>query len=153
MIRAMPMALLAPALAAGRAMMTAPLMPTARPMATPREGAVPESQLATRVAKRGLAPLSMPVSAELTRCSAKGKSVSGKANQRTPSQKTEGQSARSTGLRAEGKQARVRKPMAMRKKARPLGLMARRPSAMKRNDAPQIRPGSTSKSQPEFTAE
>ena len=152
MIRATPMALLAPSLAAGRAMMTAPLMPTARPMATPREGTVPESQLATRVAKRGLAPFNIPVRAELTRCSAKGKSVNGKANQRTPSQKTEGQSARSTDLRAEGKQARVRKPMTMRTKATPLGPMARSPSAMKRNDAPQIRPGRMSKSQPEFTA-
>ena len=73
--------------------------------------------------------------------------LSGKANQSRPSHATEPQSARATGFRAEGNRARVRKPIEMRTNAMPLGPMERSPSAMKRNDAPQMRPGMMSSSQ------
>ena len=76
-------------------------MPTANPTATPRDGARFRTYEATIVAKRGLAPFSIPVIAEETRCSANGNIVRGNANQSKPSHATEPQSARSTGFRAE----------------------------------------------------
>jgi hypothetical protein len=42
---------------------------------------------------------------------------------------------------------RVRKPIAMRAKVTPFGSTAFKPSAMNRNDAPQIMPGRTNNAQ------
>jgi hypothetical protein len=41
----------------------------------------------------------------------------------------------------------VRKPIAIRAKVTPLGATASSPSAMNKNDAPQITPGTTSSAQ------
>jgi hypothetical protein len=60
------------------------------------------------------------VSAEETRCSAKGNMLSGKANHSTPSSATPAQSDRATGLRAAGTSARVANPTMIRTKAIPL---------------------------------
>ena len=59
-----------------------------------------------------------------------------------------GQADRGTGWRADGKHASVRNPTPMRVKVTPLGPTALSASAMKRNDAPQIVPGTASSSQP-----
>jgi len=96
---------------------------------------------ATRVANSGFAPFNMPVSAEETRCSAKGNMLSGKANQSTPSHATAPQSARATGFLAAGNRASVENPMQILKKVTPFGAIARNPSAMKRKEAPHMRPG------------
>ena len=51
------------------------------------------------------------------------------------------------GRRALGTSPRVTKPTRMRAKVSPFGATERSPSAMKRNDAPQMRPGPRSSSQ------
>ena len=102
------------------------------------------------MAKRGLAPFSIPVIADDTRCSANGNIVRGNANHSNPSQTTEPQSPRSTGFREEGNNASVANPTQIRMKQTPFGPSERSPSAMNRNDAPEIRPGITSSSQPVF---
>lgn len=53
-----------------------------------------------------------------------------------------------SGFLAAGKQASVAKPMQIRTKQTPFGPIAFKPSAMKRNEAPQMRPGRMSNSQP-----
>src|SRR4051812_6243748 len=88
----------------------------------------------------------MPVRAEETRCSAKGNILSGDANQSRPSHATEAQSFFATGCRAEGNKASVPNPTQMRTNATPLGPIERRPSAMNKKEAPQMSPGTTSKS-------
>jgi hypothetical protein len=128
-------------------MRRAPVSPTAKPAVTPREGARRRRYDATKVANSGFAPFSIPVNAEDTRCSAKGNILSGNANQSSPSQATDPQSARATGFLADGNNASVRKPTAIRKNATPLGPIERNPSAMKRKEAPQMRPGRTRSSQ------
>ena len=58
-----------------------------------------------------------------------------------------GQARRSIGARAAGTNDSVANPTAIRTKVTPSGASASRPSAMNRNDAPQMRPGSTSSAQ------
>jgi hypothetical protein len=74
--------------------------------------------------------------------------LSGNASQITPISATLPQSALGTGFHAAGKRARVAKPATMRRKVTPLGPTASNPSAMKRKEAPHIKPGrmSTSRS-------
>ena len=72
----------------------------------------------------------------------------GNANQSKPSHATDGRSARATGFLAEGNRASVANPMQIRTKETPLGPMERRPSAMKRKEAPQMRPGIMRSSHP-----
>src|SRR5258707_8403790 len=71
----------------------------------------------------------------------------GNAIHSTPSRATAPQSDRVIGFRAAGIRASVPKPTTILTKVRPHGAIARRPSAMKRNDAPQTMPGATSSSQ------
>jgi hypothetical protein len=97
---------------------------------------------ATSAAKSGTAPFSMPVSAEETRCSAYGNMLRGKAIQSTPRRATAPQSERGTGRREAGSRDSVIKPTRMRTKVTPLGPIDASPSAMKRNEAPQMIPGS-----------
>ena len=70
--------------------------------------------LATAAAKSGVAPLSMPVSADDTCCSAKGNMLSGNASHKTPSHAVPAQSARRTGARPAGISDSVTNPMAIR---------------------------------------
>jgi hypothetical protein len=128
-------------------MSTVPPNPTARPAATARDGARRVRPAATMAVKRGIAPFSIPVSAEETRCSAKGNMLRGKASQSTPSKAMPGQSERATDPRADGMSPSVMNPMRIRVKVKPLGPTDLSPSAMKRKDAPQISPGPTSRSQ------
>ncbi len=97
--------------------------------------------------KSGTAPFSIPVSADDTCCSAKGNMLKGKAIQSTPTSAVPGQSSRLTERRDPGNRARVRNPTRIRVKVTPLGPIASRPSAMNRNDAPQIVPGTMSRIQ------
>ena len=122
-------------------------MPTTRPLITWREGQARARKAATITTKSGLAPFNMPVSAELIRCSAKGNMLSGNAIQRRPTQKMPGQSSRGTGRRAAGTKDRVAKPIRIRRKVMPFGGIAPSPSAMKRNEAPQMSPGAARRSQ------
>ena len=89
-------------------------------------------------------PFSIPASAEDTRCSANGNIVSGKASQMRLSAAVGQPSPGASGRRAAGTTDRVRKPMNRRMNVTPSGAMASSPSAMNRNDAPQIAPGTTS---------
>jgi hypothetical protein len=91
--------------------------------------------------KRGTAPLSMPVSAEETCRSAKGNMLSGNAIQRIPTSAVPSRSSRPIARRDPGKTARVRNPTRMRVKVTPFGPIASSPSAMNRNEAPQMAPG------------
>jgi hypothetical protein len=72
---------------------------------------------------------------------------SGNAIQSTPSNAVPRQSAREIGPRAAGIIDRVMNPMAMRMKATPNAPTDSSPSAMKRNDVPQITPGPSRSSQ------
>src|SRR5262245_42619968 len=94
-------------------------------------------------AKSGIAPFSIPVVADETCCSAIGNMLSGNAIQRTARAKTPRQSPRESGVRAPRTLVRTAKPTRSRMNVTPLGPMAVRPSAMNRNEAPQIRPGTT----------
>ena len=122
-------------------MSTAPVMPTTRPTMTELDGMLRAISAATMTTKRGFAPFSMPVKAEVMRCSANGNMLRGKAIHNTPTQAMATRSCRRTGPRAAGKRDSVAKPIAMRRKVTPLGAMASSPSAMNRKDAPQIKPG------------
>ena len=102
-------------------------------------------RLATAATNSGVAPFSMPVSADDTCCSANGNMLSGNASHSTPSAAVPAQSARATGRRADGNRDSVRKPIAMRVNVTPFGATASRPSAMNRKDAPQMTPGTTNR--------
>ncbi len=141
-----PNALLDPP-SAGTAITTAPPKPMTRPASVPRSGNRCASRLATAATHSGVAPFNMPVSADDTCCSANGNMLSGNANHSTPSAAVPAQSARATGRRADGNRDSVRNPIAMRVNVTPFGSTAARPSAMNRNDAPQITPGTTSNAQ------
>src|ERR1700722_9569240 len=143
-----PAAVLCPSRMEGSAIKMAPPMPTANPANTRPEGARRAMTAATTAVNKGLAPFSIPVSADETCCSAKGNMLSGKAIQRTPIAPMPIQSDRKTGLRDPGNKESVPKPIRMRRKVTALGPTTRMPSAMKRNEAPQTSPGSTSNSQP-----
>src|SRR5438067_9543240 len=73
--------------------------------------------------------------------------LKGKANQRELSATIPGHAELSIDLRAAGKKESVRNPMTMRMNETPFGAVARNPSAMKRNDAPQMIPGMATRSQ------
>ena len=89
----------------------------------------------------------MPVSADEIHCSACGNMLIGNANHSRPRAATRFQSLRTIGCRAPGTRLSVRKPMRMRMNVTPSGATAVSPSAMKRNEAPQITPGRTMSSQ------
>ena len=76
--------------------------------------------------------------------------LSGKANHNNPSHATEPQCARATGFLADGNNASVANPTQIRTNETPFGPMERSPSAMSRKEAPQMRPGMTSRSQSLF---
>jgi hypothetical protein len=116
-------------------------------MAMLRDGSRRAMPAATIAVKSGTAPFSIPVSADETCCSAKGNMLSGNAIQSTPTSAMPGQSSRPTGRREPGNSASVRKPTRMRVNVTPFGPIASRPSAMKRNDAPQMTPGTMSRIQ------
>ena len=73
--------------------------------------------------------------------------LSGNAIQSTPTSAVPSQSSRRIARREPGNSARVRNPTRMRVKVTPLGPIASSPSAMKRNDAPQMTPGTISRIQ------
>ena len=95
--------------------------------------------LATMAANSGVAPLSMPVSADETCCSANGNMLSGKATQ-TAERRGPRTSAAEIGLRARAQGERS-ESMTTRTNVTPFGATASRPSAMNRNEVPQIVPG------------
>ncbi len=74
--------------------------------------------------------------------------LSGNANQSKPSHATELQAARATGFLADGNSASVANPITIRTKATPFGPIERNPSAIKRKEAPQIKPGMRRRIQP-----
>ncbi len=78
--------------------------------------------------------------------------LSGKANQRIASSTIPRQAERSTRARAAGKSASAANPTRMRTKVTPFGPIARSPSAMNKNDAPQMIPGPARRSQSEGAA-
>src|SRR5712692_11273363 len=131
----------------GNAIRIAPRNPTASPARTAGEGKRRARMLATAAANNAVAPFSMPVSADDTCCSANGNMLSGKASHKTPSQAVPQRSDARIGRRAAGTSESVRNPIAMRVNVTPFGATASRPSAMNRNDAPQMQPGRISSSQ------
>ena len=90
--------------------------------------------------KSGTAPLIIPVTLEETCCCAIGKSVRGKAIQVTPRSTIRGQSARSIDVPERWANDTVAKPKRSRRKVIKPGAKASTPSAMNRNDAPQVTP-------------
>jgi hypothetical protein len=132
----------------GSAMSAAPANPIAKPAATRRDGARRARTLATSAAKRGVAPLSIPASADETCCSARGNMLRGNASQRIPRSAVFKRSPRTIGRRADGTSDSVTNQTAIRTNVTPIGATACSPSAMNKNDAPQITPGTTTRSHP-----
>src|SRR5262245_61448150 len=104
-------------------------------------------RLATAAAHSGTAPLSIPVSADDTRSSANGNMLSGNAIHSTPRTTPFQRSEDPRRRRAAGTSDSAPKPMARRTKVTPFGPIERRLSAMKRYEAPQMRPGRISSAQ------
>ena len=95
--------------------------------------------LATIVAKMGVPPLSMPVTAELICCCASGNNVKGIATHSNESISMRLRSVASIFARAEGMRASVRAPKPTRPQVINPGAQSSNAMAMKRNDDPQIR--------------
>ena len=131
----------------GSATKTEPASPVKRPKSTRLEGALRAITVATMATKIGVTAFNIPVNAEETCCSANGNMLSGRANQRMPSNTIPGQAERSMVLRAAGNSASVRKPTEILVKVTPFGATDLSPSAMNRNDAPQMIPGIATSSQ------
>src|SRR4030095_12275437 len=132
---------------AGHATSVIPTSPTTKPRKRRGDGIRRAKPAATIAVNKGFAPINMPVSADETRCSANGNMLRGNANQRTPSDVMRLQSDREIARRADGKDASGATPTLSRTKVTPLGPIALRASAMKRNDAPQMAPGIAMSSQ------
>ena len=94
-----------------------------------------------------MAPFSMPVTAEDTWRSAWGNMLIGRASQRSPSQAMPARSSFRTGRRAAGTNASATNPTAKRTKVTPSGGSASSPTAISRNEQPQMRPGSATSAQ------
>ncbi len=140
-IKNTPVVLLRPSRTVGNAMSTAPVIPTTRPARTPLGGSWRATIVATIAAKSGTAAFNIPVIADDTCCSACGTSASGKPIHSVPTTTIPSHSLGGTDFHARGNSASVMKPITIRTNATPLGPMDRRPSAIKRKEAPQIRPG------------
>jgi hypothetical protein len=97
--------------------------------------------------KSGLAPFSIPVSADDTRSSAWGNMLKGKASQSTPRSATQPHSLAGMLCQERGRRARVAKPIRIRRKVIPFGPTDSSASAMNRNEAPQMIPGATIRNQ------
>src|SRR3954463_3462511 len=146
-ISAIPKALLLPSLKLGNAIKIEPAIPVTSPRRMRPDGIFLAIAAATMVTNSGVVAFNIPVSAEDTRCSAKGNMLSGNANQRTLSAMIPRHADLSMGFLAAGKKESVAKPIAMRMNETPFGAIARKPSAMKRKDAPQMMPGVATRSQ------
>jgi hypothetical protein len=83
----------------------------------------------------------MPVTLDDTRSSAKGNIVSGTAIQTAARAMMRGHALRGIRVRDAGTQARAAKPKAMRIGVIMIAGNDFSPSAMKKNDVPQMRPG------------
>ena len=81
----------------GAAISTMPASPATRPTIWRRGGRRRTISAATMAVKIGVAPFSMPVTLDETRCSASGNSDSGIATHTTPSSASRGHAARGTG--------------------------------------------------------
>ena len=91
----------------------------------------------------GVAAFNMPVNADETCCSANGNIDIGNANHTTAKTATLARSSRWIGAREPGKHDSTENPISMRVKVMPIGAAAFSPSAMNRNDDPQISAGPT----------
>ena len=139
---AIPAALLAPSID-GTAISTMPATPTARPTSTARSGHWRASRPATMAATIAVDAVQHPGDRRRHVLLGEREQLSGKASQMMLSAAIGQTSPGASGRRAAGTIERVRKPMSRRTKVTPRGAMASSPSAMNRNDAPQIVPGTT----------
>jgi hypothetical protein len=89
----------------------------------------------------------MPVTLDDTRSSAKGNMVRGMAIHTAARAMMRGQALRGMRVREAGTQARAAKPNAMRIGVIMIAGKDFSPSAMKKNDVPQMRPGVVSRNQ------
>jgi hypothetical protein len=137
-----PKALDLPSLMEGRPIMASPQMPPRSAQRWLMPGSRLSRIVATMAAKMGIPPLSMPASEEEMCCWAMGNNVIGKANHVTATANNCGQALRGILVfRADGTKANVRNPNNMRPKVTAAGVNPSRDSAICRNDAPQINPG------------
>ena len=86
---------------------------------------------ATIAAKIGVAPFSMPVTLDETRCSASGNSDNGTASHTTPSSTSAATTCRGTGCRVAGTDATTSKPNTIRIHVTTNGSNDSSPSAMR----------------------
>ena len=94
---------------------------------------------ATAAANSGMEPLSMPVTDDGIHCSAIGKIVIGRAIHSSPTSAIRGRSSTSIRpRRAPGRAARASQPNTTRPRVIVPGASDSRPSAMSRNEAPQM---------------
>lgn len=116
-----PSALPVPSPRAGQASSVVPASPTMRPHITSPDGARRVTHAATMAVNNGLAPFSMPVSAEDTRSSANGNMPERKGELQDTEQGDPAPVRSWNRRRAEGNHDNVANPIAIRTKVTPLG--------------------------------
>jgi hypothetical protein len=124
-----------------------PRKPTAIPAAAGPRGVRLKNSAPKIPAKKGVAPLSRPVTAELMCSSASGNNVKGMATHTKDRARTVGQSRRSIFVRAPGSTARAPAPSPTRAQVISPGWKSSRAIAMSRNDEPQMAPMATNSPQ------
>lgn len=127
-----------PSPADGMLMATTPANPTATPNSCAPEVRVRKKSTPKSAVKIGMAPLSMPVTAELMCCSAMGNNVKGMATHNNESAMTRTRSPGWVVMRGPGSRLSISAPSPTRRRVSVPGLTASRPMEMNRNDAPQI---------------
>ena len=94
--------------------------------------------MATAAAKSGMAPLSIPATAELIHCWARGNSVNGTATHSSDKVMILARSRAATGRRAAGVAASTAAPSPTRMKVMSPGRKASSPMSIRRKDDPQM---------------
>src|SRR5688572_12008250 len=128
-------------------MSTMPASPATRPTIWRPGGRRRTISAAMMAVKIGVAPFSMPVTLDETRCSASGNSDSGIATHTTPSTANRGHAARGTGSRVAGTEAMTSSPNMMHSHVTRNGCNDSKPTAIRKKLEPQISPGSDSATQ------
>ena len=117
-----------------------PTKPTPSPISCWRGGSFPSMSVAMNAAKSGVAPFSIPVTADDTWRSASGNIESGIATQVAPEEREPRPVAAVDDRRVAGSKRERREAEEMRSDVMTPGANASRPIAMKKNDAPQMPP-------------
>jgi hypothetical protein len=136
-----------PSCNAGHITSTTPPKPISSPMTCGRVGSRRSIDPATIAATRGIAPFSIPASDDEIHCSATEKHVNGMAIHVALTNKMRGHSRAGTERRLAGRAPSASAPKPIRPAVTTDGAKCSRPTAMNRNEKPQINGGTANSSQ------